>query len=315
MAVQEIGDIIYVMVYPEASNPIENIRSGCKAVPRMFYDHTSKYPTMQWNKKRRTLEEIIRLINAYLPKEWALVLVNLSTSVQAITEEGFMGSRILTFDGNGQRSQKLSDWICEHEGVHFQYPSKETTKAEEPAGSDDQRSTTPEMETFVRMSGECSEEYVDILGSERRNVEKKCRRKYFGSDYSTTEESIGYTKAYHTESGEQVEASDETAPKAVPTGVKRNQIGTPVIDTERAVQNKSTERAQSKHQTHSRKGKEAAVPILSTAEWTFTPGQFKKGIRSKSTRKTTSKAFDIQGRGGPRMSTPIPEPGTKRNTV
>ena len=30
LAVQEIGDIIYVMVYPEASNPIENIRSGCK---------------------------------------------------------------------------------------------------------------------------------------------------------------------------------------------------------------------------------------------------------------------------------------------
>ena len=113
-AVQEIGDIIFIMVYPEASNPIENIRSGCKTVPRMFYDHTSKYPTMQWDKKRRTPEEIVRLIDAYLPKEWALVLVNLSTSVQAITEEGFIGSRILILDGNGQRSQKLADWICEH---------------------------------------------------------------------------------------------------------------------------------------------------------------------------------------------------------
>ena len=77
---------------------------------------------MQWDTKRRTLEEIVRLINAYLPKEWALVLINLSTSVQAITQEGFMESRILTLDGNGQRSTKLSDWICEHEGVHFQYP-------------------------------------------------------------------------------------------------------------------------------------------------------------------------------------------------
>ena len=119
LAVQEIGDIIFVMVYPEASNPIENIRSGCRTISRMFYDHTSKYPTMQWDKKQRTPEEIVRLINVYLPKEWALVLVNLSTSVQAITEEGFMGSRILTLVGNGQRSQKLSDWICEHEGVHF----------------------------------------------------------------------------------------------------------------------------------------------------------------------------------------------------
>ena len=109
LAVQEIGDIIFVMIYPEASNPIENICNDCKTIPRMFYDHTSKYPTMQWDKKRRTPKEIVRLINAYLPKEWALVLVNLSTSVQAITEEGFMGLRILTLDGNGQKSQKLSD--------------------------------------------------------------------------------------------------------------------------------------------------------------------------------------------------------------
>ena len=45
-AVQKLGDIIFVMVYPKASNPIENIRRGCKKVPHMFYDHTSKYPTM-----------------------------------------------------------------------------------------------------------------------------------------------------------------------------------------------------------------------------------------------------------------------------
>ena len=111
LAVQEIDDIIFVMVYLEASNPIENIRSGCKTVPRMFYDHTSKYPTMQWDKKQRNPKEIVQLINAYLPKDWALVLINLSTSVQTIMEEGFMRSKILTLDGNGQRCQQLSDWI------------------------------------------------------------------------------------------------------------------------------------------------------------------------------------------------------------
>ena len=81
LAVERIGNIIFVIVYPKASNPIENIRSGCKTIPRMFYDRTSKYPTMQWDKKQRTPEENVQLINAYLPKEWALVLVNLSTSV------------------------------------------------------------------------------------------------------------------------------------------------------------------------------------------------------------------------------------------
>ena len=107
------------MVYPKASNPIENIHGGWRTIPRMFYDHTSKYPTMQWDKKQMTSEEIVQLINANLSKEWALVLVNLSTSVQATTEDGFLRSRIFTLDGNKQRSQKLSDWIRKHEGVHF----------------------------------------------------------------------------------------------------------------------------------------------------------------------------------------------------
>ena len=137
MAVEEIGDIIFVMVYPEASNPMENIRSSCTTVTHMFYDQTSKYPTMQWDKKQSTPKEIVCLINAYLPKEWALVLVNLNTSVQAIMEEGFMGSRILTLNGNGQRNMKLSDWIREHEGVHFQYPSEETTEVEDQIGLKD----------------------------------------------------------------------------------------------------------------------------------------------------------------------------------
>ena len=314
-AVQEIGDIIFVMVYPEASNPIENMRSGCKTVPRIFSDHTSKYPTMQWDKKRRTPEEIVRLINAYLPNEWALVLVNLSTSVEAITEEGFVGSRILTLDGKKQRSQKLSNWICEHEGVHFQYPSEETTKAAAQTRSEDQRSSTLEMETFRSMGAECSKEYVDIPDSDQRNVKEKCRRKHVESDDSATVESIGHTKSYQTESGEQDEASDETAPKAVPTSMKRKRCGTADSDVERVEQNKITEQAQSKQRTHSRKEKEATIPILSTMEWTMTPGQFKRKIRSKSTRNTARKAIDIQGRGGTRMNTPIPELGMNRNTV
>ena len=148
------------------------------------------------------------------------MLVNLSTSVQAITEEGFMGSRILTLDGNGQRSKKLFDWIHKHEGVHFQYPSEETRETKEPTGSEDQRSTTPKMEPFVRMGEICSEEDVDIQDNGLMNVEKKSKRKHFDGDDSTSKESIGHNEAYHTESGEQVEASEETAPKAVSRGLK-----------------------------------------------------------------------------------------------
>ena len=84
ISLEEIEDIIFVMVYFEALNSIENVPSSCRTVPRVFYDHTSKYPTIQWDKKQRTLEEILQLINVYLPKELTLVLVSLSTSVQAI---------------------------------------------------------------------------------------------------------------------------------------------------------------------------------------------------------------------------------------
>ena len=101
MSLEEIDNIIFVMVYPDASNPIENIRNGYKIVPRIFYDYTSKYLTIQWDKKQGTPEEIIRFINAYLSKDWALMLVNLNSSIQVITKEGFIGSRILTLDGNG----------------------------------------------------------------------------------------------------------------------------------------------------------------------------------------------------------------------
>ena len=110
-----------------------------------------------------------------LSKEWTLVLVNLNTFVQATMEEGFLGSRILTLNGNKQMSTKLSDWIQEHEGVHFQYPSEETTEEKEPIGSDDQRSTTPELEPFIRMVEVYSKEDVDIPNSGMLNVEKNAR--------------------------------------------------------------------------------------------------------------------------------------------
>ena len=56
------------------------------------------------------------------------------------------------------------------------------------------------METFRNMGAECSEEYVDIPGSDQRNVKEKCRRKHVESDDSAMVESIGHTESYQTES-------------------------------------------------------------------------------------------------------------------
>ena len=59
MPLKEIGDIIFVMVYPEASNPIENIRSSCGMVPHFFLIIHQSIPTLQWDKKQRTSEEMV----------------------------------------------------------------------------------------------------------------------------------------------------------------------------------------------------------------------------------------------------------------
>ena len=121
-----MGDVILIMVCPEACNQIENVARGGGALPRLFQDHPSKYKTAQGDQKRRTPEEVMCLINAYLPKDWALILVGLTTSVPAILEEGFRGTRILILDDNVERTTILTEWIRKHEGAHFEYHWEES---------------------------------------------------------------------------------------------------------------------------------------------------------------------------------------------
>ena len=121
LLMEGMGDVILIMVCCEACNPIENVTRGGGPLPRLFQDHPSKYQTARGDQKRRTPEEVMRLINAYLPKDWALILVGLTTSIPAILEEGFRGTRIFTLDDNVERTTILTEWIREHEGAHFEY--------------------------------------------------------------------------------------------------------------------------------------------------------------------------------------------------
>ena len=104
-----MGDFILIMVYPEACNPIENVASGGGPLPRLFQDHSSKYKTTPGDLKQKTPEEVLRLINTYLPKDWALILVGLTTTVPALLEEGFRETRILTLDDNMERTTILTE--------------------------------------------------------------------------------------------------------------------------------------------------------------------------------------------------------------
>ena len=137
MLMEGMGDVILIMVCPQASNPIENIPCGSRPLPRSFQDHASRYGTSSKNQKCRTLEEISRLINAYLPKDWAFVLVELSTSIPAVLDEGFIGSRIVTLDENVDRTTVLTEWIRQHGRAHFEY-SREKSKASEESDEDEE---------------------------------------------------------------------------------------------------------------------------------------------------------------------------------
>ena len=66
------------------------------------------------------------MVNAYLPKEWALVLVGLSSTISAIIEEGFKGIQILSFDDNIKRSMRLTEWVRQYDDVVFQFPAEES---------------------------------------------------------------------------------------------------------------------------------------------------------------------------------------------
>ena len=111
LLMEVVGDVILIMVRPPASNSIENIPRGSGHVPHSFQDHASKYASKSKNNKCRTPEEVSRLINAYLPKDWALVLVELSTSIPTILDEGFIESRIVTLDEDVERTTLLTEWI------------------------------------------------------------------------------------------------------------------------------------------------------------------------------------------------------------
>ena len=61
----------------------------------------------------------------------------------------------------------------------------------------------------------CSQKDVDIQESGMVNVEKKTRLKALDGDDSTTKESIGESKVYYTNSGENNESNEETTTKTI----------------------------------------------------------------------------------------------------
>ena len=105
-----------------------------------------KYGTSSKNQRCRTLEKILCLINPYLPKDWALVLVELSTSIPVVLDEGFIESRIVTLDENEDRTIVLIEWIRQHERAHFEYSKEKSGASEKPDEDEDEEEEEKEKE-------------------------------------------------------------------------------------------------------------------------------------------------------------------------
>ena len=162
LSMEGMGDVILIMVCPEAFNPIENVACGGGPLSRLFQDHLLKYKTARGDQKRRIPEEVLRLIYIYLPKDWALILVGLTTTIPAILEERFRETRILTLDDNMERTTILTEWIREHEGAHFEYhweesetstlPGEEEEKKKELKQEDEEEKDEESEEQMMMMS-------------------------------------------------------------------------------------------------------------------------------------------------------------------
>ena len=122
---QSVADIVVVLVYPTHTNPNVNIpRMLDVELPLSFQAYKSKWVPELGDSKRRTLEEIVRLVKAYLPEDWMLVLCGLGAAIPAICAQGFKGSRILNVNNSTDRDQALSAWVMGHRGAQITYPQE-----------------------------------------------------------------------------------------------------------------------------------------------------------------------------------------------
>ena len=122
-AFQSVANIVFVLVCLVHTNFNVNIPRMLDAeLPLTFQDCKSKWALEIGDSKRRTLEEIARLVKAYLPEGWMLVLCGLGAAIPAICAQDFTRSCILYINNCTDRDRTLSAWVMEHQGARITYP-------------------------------------------------------------------------------------------------------------------------------------------------------------------------------------------------
>ena len=172
---QSVADIVVVLVCPTHTNPNVDIPRTFEAeLPLSFQDYKSKWASEVGDSKRRTPKEITKLVKAYLPEGWMLVLCGLGSAIPAIYAQGFTGSRILNVDNSNDRDRALSAWVMGHRGARITYPQEReggTDSGNHTNFSDDDEigyKGTPQLErtttSFVQTKlPQCNDEGVQIM--------------------------------------------------------------------------------------------------------------------------------------------------------
>ena len=179
------------------------------------------------------------LINVYLPRDWALILVELTTSIPAILEEGFKGTQILTLDDNVKRTTILTESIREHEGAHFEYhwekletsvsPSEEEEEAKEEG--EEQMMRTPDLEAVLQPIEEENEQGIPMEKEVRVQTSERATSQRHAQElpiHASKNKEAMNKSAKHCEEQENVdERRDRIGWSFVPEKKKRKQM----IDT------------------------------------------------------------------------------------
>ena len=185
---QSVADIVVVLICPTHTNPNVNILRTFEAeLPLSFQDYKSKWAPEVGDSKRRTLEEIAKLVKAYLPEGWMLVLCGLGAAIPAICVQGFIESRILTVDNSNDRDRALSAWVMEHRGARITYLQERedgTDSGNHTNLSDDdeigykgapelERTTTSSVQTELPQHNDEGVQIMETVVTHKQNTEKQ----------------------------------------------------------------------------------------------------------------------------------------------
>jgi hypothetical protein len=112
-SVQAIGGVTIVMEHPTGFRAVENIvRTPRGQFPLAFTD--------SWNEDmmprvadtlERSPTELQRMVRAYLPPSWYLVVIGITTSVVDIVQDGFQGSQVIVVGWSPDRTLFLHNTL------------------------------------------------------------------------------------------------------------------------------------------------------------------------------------------------------------